>query len=118
MTAKWYKREEIIQDAPPAPQSLTANGVFFKCKLLEAITQEGNYPVKNLVVDGEQMRIETLYNIDVRKSDFIFCNNQWWYVERVMVFEAEKKEKTLGLMRLNFSNKRTVLQLVQTEVNR
>lgn len=118
MTAKWFKRDEIVQSVPPAPQSLTAQGVTFKCKLLEAITQESEYPVKNLVMAGDKMRIETLYNVDIRKDDFVFVNDKWWAVEKVLVFETENKEKTLGLMRLNFSNKRTVLQLVQTEVNR
>ena len=118
MTAKWYKRNEILFSAPPTAQSLIGDGVVFKCKLLDAVTQESEYPVKNLVMAGDKMRIETVYNIDIKKDDFVFVNDKWWAVEKVLDFEVEKREKTLGLMRLNFSNKRTVLQLVQTEVNR
>ena len=118
LPAKWFKREEILQQLPPTPQSLTSKGVFFRCKLINSISQEGTYPVKNLYTAGNSMTVETLYNIDIRVNDYVLINEQWWSVSKVYVEEVAVKEKTLGLARLNYSNKKTTIDLIETIVDR
>ena len=114
----WYKRSEILQPDPHGEQSITSGGLLFRCKLLDMIKTESEYPTRNLSTDGERMSVETLYNIDVQKNDFVKMDGKWWLVEKTFVGELEKREKSLGLVRLNFSNKRTILYLLETTISR
>lgn len=111
MLGKWIKREDILQ--PNSPNFRTAGGVPFRYRLISMITQEDEHPVRNLSTSGERTAIETLVNIDIRKEDFVLTNDKLWVVEKVLVGEIENQEKSLGLMRLKYSNKRTQIYLVE-----
>lgn len=95
--------------------SLTMGGVFFKCKLVGGISQDYETPVRNVSTDGQRKVVETLYNLDVSINDFVKIDGKDWLVERVIITENEKYEKSLGLARLRFSNKKTTLYLVEVE---
>ena len=111
MVGKWIKREDILQKREP--DFGTAAGIPFRFRLLSMISQENEYPVRNLTTNGERTAIETLVNIDIRKDDYVLTNNKLWVVEKVYVGEIENQEKSLGLSRLQYSNKRTQIYLVE-----
>ena len=111
MTGKWIKREDILQKREP--DFGTTGGVPFRFRLLTMITQENEYPVRNLTTNGERTAIETLVNIDIRKNDYVIAEGKLWVVEKVQVSEIENQEKSLGLSRLRYSNKRTQIFLVE-----
>lgn len=111
MVGKWIKREDILQKREP--DFGTTSGIPFRFRLLMMITNENEYPVRNMTTNGERTAIETLVNIDIRKDDYVIANGKLWTVEKVQVGEVENQEKSLGLNRLQYSNKRTQIFLVE-----
>lgn len=111
MLGKWIKREDILQKREP--DFMTAVGIPFRFRLISMITQEDEHPVRNVSTSGERTAIETLVNIDIRKEDYVIVAGKMWLVEKVYVGEIENQEKSLGLMRLRYSNRRTQIYLVE-----
>ena len=104
-----------------APQA--SAGIFFKCRLADVVTNDNQYPVKNLSAYGAEMAVETLYNFHIgendytpKRDDYVYVNEGWWVVKKTTIVEVAKREKTLGLNRLKFGNIKTMIYLVKETV--
>ena len=98
-------------------------GLFFKCRLVDSVSNSTQYPVKNLSAYGSQMAVETLSNFHFgendytpKRDDYVWVNEDWWLVDKVQIYEYEKREKTLGLNRLKFGNNKIIIYLVKETV--
>lgn len=116
MTARWFKREEILQPNPNGEATPTAGGVTFRCRLLGEIRNTDNYIVRNLVSDGATMRIETLANYDFKHNDYIYLNDKWWLIDELTLAEKDEREKSLGVVRLKYGNIKRIMHLVEDEI--
>ena len=120
MNAQLFPYTTVLQ--PNTAPSASA-GIFFKCRLMDVVANNNEYPVKNLSAFGSRMAVETLYNFHVgendyspKVNDYVYVNEGWWVVEKTTVAEVAKREKTLGLNRLKFGNIKTTIYLVKETV--
>lgn len=111
-----------LQTGVERPQP--SQGTFFKCKVVSDYTAQHEYPVKNLSTWGWSVAIETLYNFQKinaqgknedyapRDNDYIYFEGKWYLVDKT-VLVPDRKDKSLGLSRLKFSNNKRIIYLVE-----
>lgn len=114
------KRGDVLQ---PSPMPRPSDGIFFKCKLGGAISDQDEYGTKNLLSYGNRVVIETLHNFHVGSQDltpdhddFVYFGEKWYVIDRVQTRAYEEREKTLGLSRFKYGNLKTTISLVEIAV--